>query len=434
MEDFFAGMTLEKVEIPKRNGRATGEGYATFGTEEAAQEALQRFNKQSMGHRYIELFVMTEKDGDARKRGGGREKEIGCVVRIRGLPYSSTEAEVLAFFEGFSVVENGVLLTTTPEGRSTGGGFVEFHSEEDCKEALTRNMGQMGSRYIEVFPSTKSDMAKAAQRMLDGTQQRSQYSQPEWAAVTDGSVLKLRGLPFSATDEDVQEFFAGFGVSDIHLVRRPEREGKGASTGLAYVKFESPAEAAQAKTACHRASMGSRYIECMIHTGGHRANGKHPGGGAPMPQGHQEPVLANGGPAMGHGYGQNKSVPAWNMGLSQQQVIMQQQYMMHQQMIQHQAALQYQDPGAYSNLGQIGQQAPAPAQQRGDLEGGNPWHGKAGYGAPQPQQQQVAQMGMGGGWLNQGSQPYQPGAMAGQMYGEANGAHVDQASMGGVRS
>ena len=41
----------------------------------------------------------------------------------------ATEAEVLAFFEGFSVVENGVLLTTTPEGRSTGGGFVEFHSE-----------------------------------------------------------------------------------------------------------------------------------------------------------------------------------------------------------------------------------------------------------------------------------------------------------------
>ena len=73
---------------------------------------------------------------------------------------------------------------------------------------------------------------------------------------------------------ELREGARGFGVSDIHLVRRPEREGKGASTGLAYVKFESPAEAAQAKTACHRASMGSRYIECMIHTGGHRANGK----------------------------------------------------------------------------------------------------------------------------------------------------------------
>lgn len=89
------------------------------------------------------------------------------MVRLRGLPFSSTAADVVAFFEGVETVggEGGVVFTCTPDGRPTGEAYVEVAGEEALAAALGRHKEKIGARYIEIFQSSKGDMFQAVQQV-----------------------------------------------------------------------------------------------------------------------------------------------------------------------------------------------------------------------------------------------------------------------------
>lgn len=106
----------------------------------------------------------------------------GFVVRVRGLPWSSSVDEVSRFFSGnvskwveivgllielfmmkdrdllqhasntdCKVANNGTAIhfTYTREGRPSGEAFVELESEDDLKIALKKDRESMGHRYVE---------------------------------------------------------------------------------------------------------------------------------------------------------------------------------------------------------------------------------------------------------------------------------------------
>uniref|UniRef100_A0A4W5JLX1 RRM domain-containing protein n=1 Tax=Hucho hucho TaxID=62062 RepID=A0A4W5JLX1_9TELE len=70
------------------------------------------------------------------------------VVRIRGLPYSCTETDVLLFFSGLDVAEDGVTLVTDHRGRNSGEAYVQFLTQEQADAALTRDREVIGNRYV----------------------------------------------------------------------------------------------------------------------------------------------------------------------------------------------------------------------------------------------------------------------------------------------
>ncbi|KAG8191728.1 hypothetical protein JTE90_008792 [Oedothorax gibbosus] len=76
----------------------------------------------------------------------------------------------------------------------------------------------------------------------------------------DYSVLRVRGLPWSATKEDIVKFFDGSnikgGPDGVHLTMSKE----GRPSGEAYVEFESPKDANQGLEK-NNEHLGSRYIE-----------------------------------------------------------------------------------------------------------------------------------------------------------------------------
>lgn len=82
---------------------------------------------------------------------GGGDQEDGYVVKLRGLPWSTTVDEVIKFFRDSKVLNgpSGVHMTTSREGRPSGEAFVEFVDEDDLKAALKRDRDHMGNRYIE---------------------------------------------------------------------------------------------------------------------------------------------------------------------------------------------------------------------------------------------------------------------------------------------
>lgn len=115
------------------------------------------------------IFAAGEADLLASTSGapGGAASLSGHVVRLRGLPFSSTAADVVAFFEGVETVggEGGVVFTCTPDGRPTGEAYVEVAGEEALAAALGRHKEKIGARYIEIFQSSKGDMFQAVQQV-----------------------------------------------------------------------------------------------------------------------------------------------------------------------------------------------------------------------------------------------------------------------------
>lgn len=73
--------------------------------------------------------------------------------------------------------------------------------------------------------------------------------------------LRMRGLPFSATKEDIISFFVGYNPVPESVVLTYRNDGR--ATGEAYVGFSSPDDSKRAME-LHRRTMGNRYIELFI--------------------------------------------------------------------------------------------------------------------------------------------------------------------------
>ncbi|CAG0887832.1 unnamed protein product [Darwinula stevensoni] len=170
------------------------------------------------------------------------------VIRMRGMPWSATPEEVIQFLSPAKVKggKDGVHFTLSREGRPSGEAYVEMETKEDAKKALEKDHKNMGHRYIEVYTTKRNEM--------DWTLKR-QYGGPNYQQ--DGCV-RLRGLPFGCTKEEVANFFAGLEIvpNGINLVA----DYTGRATGEAYVQFAND-DIAEKALKKHKECIGPRYIE-----------------------------------------------------------------------------------------------------------------------------------------------------------------------------
>mmetsp|Transcript_18866 Transcript_18866/g.27135 ORF Transcript_18866/g.27135 Transcript_18866/m.27135 type:complete len:88 (-) Transcript_18866:239-502(-) len=71
----------------------------------------------------------------------------------------------------------------------------------------------------------------------------------------------MRGLPFSASKDEIVGFFKGHKIIPESIVLTYRSDGR--ATGEGYVGFEQPDDAKGAML-LHRNTIGSRYIELFI--------------------------------------------------------------------------------------------------------------------------------------------------------------------------
>jgi len=90
------------------------------------------------------------------------------VVLLRGLPFAATEGDIVDFFRGLAIKEEGVHLIFNEHGKPSGIAYVEFKNPAHAKKALAKNEATMGTRYIEVFLSSKEkmDLVLASQKSV----------------------------------------------------------------------------------------------------------------------------------------------------------------------------------------------------------------------------------------------------------------------------
>jgi heterogeneous nuclear ribonucleoprotein F/H len=171
--DFLSTSTIKNgpdgvLFTKTRDGRKAGDAYVELVTMEDMKEAMKMNNKH-MGSRYIEVF---KAEGSAFDRMinnpdsypvAGSKKSLeqanfvpsDNMIRLRGLPYEAGDEEVRLFFEGLEIPSDGILFCDNLRGRRKGQAYVSFNSAEDVDKAMQNNNKHMGSRYIEIFPSSK---------------------------------------------------------------------------------------------------------------------------------------------------------------------------------------------------------------------------------------------------------------------------------------
>ncbi|CAI8016276.1 G-rich sequence factor 1 [Geodia barretti] len=122
-----------------------------------------------------------------------RPPRLGTTTGImaRGLPYDATKNEVAEFFSGCRIRNghDGIHILVGQDGRLQGEAVIELEGQEDLDKAKQLNNQMMGRRYIEISPLSQA----AADQTL--------ASQPGGSSTE--FVVRLRGLPYSATSREI---------------------------------------------------------------------------------------------------------------------------------------------------------------------------------------------------------------------------------------
>ncbi|RNF02173.1 putative heterogeneous nuclear ribonucleoprotein H/F [Trypanosoma rangeli] len=340
---FFADFELadEDAVLHFTEGLHRGTGFIRLKNAEDVEEAIKKLHRHHIdSNRYVEVTASTEEE----RQRTLEQQEQGCkthVLRLRGLPFNSTEEDVREFIKSVSGVTR-VDICRDLEGRNTGDAFIQLATEEDVEETKQLHNKTMGSRYIEVLPSTMYDRdaimraaslrarrdrrgaragespqmgsryygngaAPGAMQMLapnffdpflaaacmgympqvafgnefqQNTYDRGGMPQGAPYGVAGGPqplfpmfpgqppmmtprapsahVVRIRGVPYSATEESIAEFFAGVKIppQGVHMVYNEQNR----PTGEAFVELENDSDVVAALER-NGGAMGNRYIE-----------------------------------------------------------------------------------------------------------------------------------------------------------------------------
>jgi len=195
------------------DGRHSGEGFIAF-NDQAAAEAAESLNRKDFpgSRRYVEI---RRSDPGRMERGTSstvtRNRDGGQwdgIVKCRGLPFKSTQADVEDFFSGLTWAQNGIFFPLNQNGESTGEAFVQFDTFTSAEMALERNKNLIGGRYIELFKTNNNEMrrsmiayakVKSENNWQGGGQQQSYFGPSQsWGGLQLGGGAPQSGGPMQS--------------------------------------------------------------------------------------------------------------------------------------------------------------------------------------------------------------------------------------------
>jgi len=121
---------INEVRIPlKPDGRAVGYAYIKFGSEDAANRALEQHKDLTIKGRKIKI-----EHADSSKKHDQTLKALN-VALLKGLSFKATEQDIQHFFRDYSVKQIKLAIDEKT-GRPKGFCFVEFNNKEDMHKVL----------------------------------------------------------------------------------------------------------------------------------------------------------------------------------------------------------------------------------------------------------------------------------------------------------
>ena len=79
---------------------------------------------------------------------------MSVIIRLQGLPWSSSAANIRQFFKGLNIPPGGVHII----GGEKGDAFIAFSTDEDARQAMMMNLGEIDGSRIMLYLSSKTQM------------------------------------------------------------------------------------------------------------------------------------------------------------------------------------------------------------------------------------------------------------------------------------
>ncbi|XP_073257669.1 probable RNA-binding protein 19 isoform X2 [Porites lutea] len=197
-------------------------------------------------------------DGD--KGENSKESIKSGTIKMRGLPFKVKEKHIKDFFAPLRLLD--IRMIENKEGKPTGCAFVDFGSENDIKEALTRDRDCIQGRYIELFRDKEKHSSqivvkeKPWMKKLAGKE-----GEEEYESIAESGRLFLRNLTYSCSEEDLQSLFEEYGpLTETYL---PLDKTTNKPTGIGFVTFVMPEHAVKAFNELDGKVFQGRYLHIL---------------------------------------------------------------------------------------------------------------------------------------------------------------------------
>eukprot|EP00873_Tetraselmis_striata_P041934 jgi/Tetstr1/462198/TSEL_007261.t1 len=165
---FFKDYALRAngVQVLVTSGlKPVGEAFVDFETCEDAQKACAEkdhkvFDEEKFGDRFVRLILVPRRE---MQDALGSHLGGDGIIKVKGMPFKATHAEVRQFFSGHAIKPNGISIVMQPDGRSSGMAFVEFESSTEALAAMKKDRAKFGpahgDRFVILQVATKQDMS-----------------------------------------------------------------------------------------------------------------------------------------------------------------------------------------------------------------------------------------------------------------------------------
>ncbi|XP_017286973.1 copine-1 isoform X1 [Kryptolebias marmoratus] len=206
IKEFFKNLVIVEDSIYIAygpNGRATGEGFLEFKSEEEYKVALAS-HMQYMGSRFIQVHPISRKgmlekidairkreatQGDSKNQDGLKSPR-NCA-HISNIPYNISRKDVRAFLEGVGIYEDTLKVLTDSHGNGLGQAIFQLRTEEDARKAERLHRQKLNGRdafvhlvtfdqmkEIERNPPPQNKRGQRNQNQHNQNQNHNQQAQP----------------------------------------------------------------------------------------------------------------------------------------------------------------------------------------------------------------------------------------------------------------
>ncbi|XP_065830470.1 probable RNA-binding protein 19 [Oscarella lobularis] len=140
--------------------------------------------------------------------------------------------------------------------------FVEASADEREEKGGDEEHRLSDMDYLKSKVSTRADAKKKDNSSSTDDESKSDEEQDTNEPKEIAYTVKMRGIPFKATEDDVRRFFEPLDIREIRMVQT----SKGRPSGRAFVDFFSSNDQTEALKR-HKDYMGNRYVEVTLDDG-----------------------------------------------------------------------------------------------------------------------------------------------------------------------
>jgi len=237
-ETFSAfGPILSCVVATDEHGNSKGYGFIHFGTQEAADKAIELVNGKLMNGKIC--FVTSFMPRKEREMELQKIEPKWTNIYVKPLPKTVNADELKKMFEKYGEVTSSVIMNDE-KGESKGFGFINFAKHEDAKKAVEDLNGKEheGQTLFVGRAQKKNEREKELKDTFSKIQK-------ERMNKYQGVNLYIKNVDESIDDDKLR---AEFSVCGTITSAKIMKDDKGRTKGFGFVCFSTPEEATKAVT------------------------------------------------------------------------------------------------------------------------------------------------------------------------------------------